>query len=74
MLIVADGKLVQRNVTLGLKSEEEGLVQITQGLADGEQVLAASSSLLKADMRVVLKPAVQAAKVAPAATDTPVKN
>ncbi len=57
VLIVKDGKLVQRNVTLGLKSEEEGLVQVTEGLVDGEQVLVASSSLLKADVRVVLKPA-----------------
>lgn len=56
VLIVKDGKLLQRLVTLGLKSEEAGLVQVTQGLADGEQVLAASSSLLKAEMRVVVKP------------------
>jgi len=58
VLIVKDGKLLSRAVTLGLKSDEEGLVQVTQGLSHGEQVLTASSSLLKADMRVVLKPAV----------------
>lgn len=60
VLVIRDGKLVQRPVTLGLKSEEAGLVQVTQGLADGEQVLAASSSLLKADLRVVVKPAAAA--------------
>lgn len=61
VLVVKEGKLLQRAVTLGLKSEEAGLVQVTQGLAEGEQVLAASSSLLKADMRVVVKPATPAA-------------
>lgn len=57
VLVVKDGKLLSRTVTLGLKSEEAGLVQVTQGLMDGEQVLAASSSLLKADMQVVVKTA-----------------
>ena len=57
VLIIKDGKLKQRNVTLGLRSDEEGLVQVTEGVSVGEQVLAANSSLLKADMQVVLKPA-----------------
>ena len=57
VLVIKDGKLTQRNVTLGLKSEEAGQVQISSGLALGEQVLAASSSLLKAGMSVLLQPA-----------------
>lgn len=57
VLLVKDGKLLQRPVTLGLKSEQTGLVQVPEGLAVGEQVLAASSSLLKAGMTVTLKPA-----------------
>lgn len=58
VLVVKDGKLVQRPVTLGLKSEQQGLVQVSEGLATGEQVLAASSALLQAGMQVILKPAV----------------
>lgn len=57
VLVVKDGKLVQRTVTLGVKSAQEGLVQVTSGLEVGERVLAASSSLLKADMAVTLKAA-----------------
>ncbi len=56
VLVLKDGKLLQRKVTLGLKSEEMGLVQVSQGLALGEQVLAASSGLLQAGMSVTLKP------------------
>lgn len=61
VLVVKDGKLLQRPVSLGLKSEERGLVQVTQGLSLGEQVLTASSSLLKDGMAVLLKPAAPAA-------------
>ena len=57
VLVVKDGVLVQRPVTLGLKSEQQGLVQVSQGLALGERVLTASSALLQAGMRVSLKPA-----------------
>jgi len=57
VLVIKDGALVQRAVTLGLRSEESGLVQVTQGLSESEQVLTASSSLLKAGVKVVLKPA-----------------
>ncbi|MES2885210.1 MAG: efflux RND transporter periplasmic adaptor subunit [Pseudomonadota bacterium] len=57
VLVIKDGKLKQRNVTLGLRSDEAGLVQVTEGLTVGEQVLAASSSLLKAEMQVVQKQA-----------------
>jgi len=60
VLVVKDGKLLQKPVTLGLKSEEVGLVQVSSGLALGEQVLVASSSLLKSGMSVVLKPAMAA--------------
>lgn len=52
VLVVADGKLVQRKVVLGLKSEQQGVVEVQQGLNLGEQVLATSSSLLTADMAV----------------------
>lgn len=57
VLVIKDGKLKQRNVTLGLRSDEEGLVQVTEGITVGEQVLAANSSLLKAEMQVVQKQA-----------------
>ena len=57
VLVVKDGVLVQRPVTLGLKSEQQGLVQVSQGLVLGERVLTASSALLQAGMRVSLKPA-----------------
>lgn len=69
VLVVKDGQLVQRPVTLGLKSEQQGLVQVSQGLAPGEQVLAASSALLQAGMRVSLK-----ADAAPTTTPVAVKN
>lgn len=55
VLVVKQGKLEQRSVSLGLKSEERGLVQVTEGLQLGEQVLTASSSLLKGGMAVVMK-------------------
>lgn len=55
VLVVQGGKLVQRAVTLGLKNEQQGLVQVSKGLALGEKVLAASSALLQAGMRVSLK-------------------
>lgn len=71
VLVIKDGKLAQRNVTLGLKSEEAGLVQVTEGLADGEQVLAASSSLLKAEMPVVVKSAATAAATPKPETRSP---
>lgn len=57
VLVVQDGKLVQRAVTLGLKNEQQGLVQVSKGLALGEKVLAASSALLQDGMRVSLQPA-----------------
>lgn len=69
VLVVQDGKLVQRPVTLGLKSEQQGLVQVSEGLVPGEQVLAASSVLLQAGMRVSLKP-----DAAAIATPVAVKN
>lgn len=71
VLVIKDGKLAQRPVTLGLKSEERGLVQITQGLALGERVLTASSSLLTDGMAVVLKAETQTAATPPAATANP---
>ena len=61
VLLVQDGKLVERKVSLGLKSAERGLVQVSAGLEVGELVLATSSSLLSAGMAVTLKPAAPAA-------------
>ena len=55
VLVVKDGLLVQRAVTVGLRSEEEGVAQIAEGLAVGEQVLTSSSSLLKAGQKVTVK-------------------
>ncbi len=57
VLVVKDGKLLQRSVVLGLKNEQTGLVQVHTGLAVGELVLATSSRLLQADMTVALKAA-----------------
>lgn len=40
-LVVAAGKIEQRSLTLGLRDEENGLVEVRSGLKEGEQVLLA---------------------------------
>lgn len=60
VLVVKDGKLTQRPVTLGLKSERAGLVEVSSGLALDELVLATSSSLFKPGMRITLQHAAAA--------------
>ena len=55
VLVVKDGKLAERQIKLGLKSEAEGLVEVREGLAVGEQVVTATGSTLKAGLAVLLK-------------------
>lgn len=55
VLVVKDGVLSERQLTLGLQSENEGLIEVRTGLAVGEQVVTASGGSLKAGAKVVLK-------------------
>lgn len=55
VLVVKDGKLAERQIKLGLKSEAEGLVEVREGLAVGEKVLTATGSTLKDGVKVLLK-------------------
>ncbi|MDO9452430.1 MAG: efflux RND transporter periplasmic adaptor subunit [Stagnimonas sp.] len=66
VMVIEAGKLVQRPVKLGLRSEDEALVEITEGLKPGEQVVIGKLDSLKAGQAVLLN---AAAVAAPA--DTP---
>ena len=55
VLVLADGKLQRRQVTLGLGSQEQGSVEVRDGLKPGEQVLLAKIDNFKDGMPAVLK-------------------
>lgn len=55
VLVFADGKINRRPVTLGLNSEDQGSVEVRDGLKAGEQVLVAKLDDFKEGMAAVLK-------------------
>ncbi|MBL6750838.1 MAG: efflux RND transporter periplasmic adaptor subunit [Nevskia sp.] len=55
---LADGKLVRRAVTLGLRSEDQGMVEVRDGLKAGDLVVVANLDTLKDGQAAVLKSAV----------------
>ncbi len=74
VMVIEAGKLVQRPVKLGLRSEDEAMVEVTEGLKPGEQVVIGKLDSLKAGQAVLLNAAAPAATVSPAQTpaaDTP---
>lgn len=72
VMVIEAGQLVQRPVKLGLRSEDEALVEITEGLKSGEQVVIGKLDSLKAGQAVLLNAAApslpKATVAAPAAT------
>jgi len=67
VLVFADGKISRRAVTPGLGSEDQGAVEVRDGLKPGEQVLLAKLDDFKEGMAAVLKsdaPAAAGAAVA----------
>ena len=57
VLRVADGRLEQRAVKIGLRNEDEGVVQIVEGLDAQSRVLRANSGTLPAGVAVKVAPA-----------------
>lgn len=55
VLVYADGKISRRAVTLGLGSEDQGSVEVRDGLKPGEQVLLAKLDDFKEGMAASLK-------------------
>jgi membrane fusion protein (multidrug efflux system) len=67
VVVFANGTLTRRNVTLGLRSEDAGSVEVTDGLKPGEQVLLAKLDNFKEGMAAVLKQPAAPASAAAAA-------
>lgn len=62
VFVIENGKLARRTIKLGLRSEEQNLVEITDGLADGERVVSARIETLKEGTSVtVTEPAASTA-------------
>jgi RND family efflux transporter MFP subunit len=55
VFVLAGGRIVQRSVTLGLRSEDQGMVEVREGLKPGEQVIVANLDALKDGQAAVLK-------------------
>jgi RND family efflux transporter MFP subunit len=51
---IVDGKVVARPVTLGMRNEDEGYVQVTEGLDKGDSVIIAKLDGVKAGAKVKL--------------------
>lgn len=66
VLVVQDGKLAEKTLKLGFRSESQGLIEVKEGLNLGDTVLAVASPLLKAGMAVQLKPAEALPQAVPA--------
>lgn len=65
---IKDGKLERKPVTLGLKSQEHGMVEVREGLAEGAQVVAVKAEGLKpGTIAVIKKPGANLPAQAPAA-------
>ena len=60
VMAVVDGKLERRAVTLGLSTEDNALIEVREGLKDGDTVVVGRLDVLKPGTAVVLKPAVPA--------------
>jgi membrane fusion protein (multidrug efflux system) len=60
------GKVVSRPVTLGLRNDDEGMAQVTSGLAEGASVIVAKLDGVKPGAKVRIG--------APAAATTPAKG
>ena len=61
VMAVVDGKLAQKSVKLGLSTEDNALVEVREGLAQGDVVVVGRLDALKPGTAVVLKPAAAAA-------------
>ncbi|NHZ96497.1 efflux RND transporter periplasmic adaptor subunit [Massilia sp. CCM 8734] len=70
--VVEAGKVVSRPVTLGLRNEDEGMVEVTEGIEPGARVITARLDAVKPGSQVKLsEPAATAANTAPAAPAAP---
>jgi RND family efflux transporter MFP subunit len=65
---IEGGKVVSRPVALGLRNEDEGMAQVTGGLADGASVIVAKLDGVKPGDKVRIGAAPAAAAPAPAPT------
>lgn len=65
---VEDAKITRRNVTLGLRSEEQNLVEVRSGVPAGAQVVAARIDTLKEGAPVIMGGTAPAATATAAAT------
>lgn len=61
VMAVVGGKLERRAVTLGLATEDNALVEVREGLKEGDTVVIGQLASLKPGAAVVLKPAAAAA-------------
>ncbi|MDR3418202.1 MAG: efflux RND transporter periplasmic adaptor subunit [Nevskia sp.] len=64
VIVLADGRLSQRAVSLGRRSEESGYVEVRDGLKPGERVLVARFDNFKDGMSAALGPAAAAPQAA----------
>lgn len=75
--VIEGGKVVSRPVKLGMRNEDEGLVEVNEGLAKGEQVITAKLDGVKPGQKVKMAtagPAFPAAASAPASSAAPAKK
>ncbi len=63
VLTIEDGRLVKRSVSLGLRAESQGYVEVIDGLSPGERVLSAKLDTLKPGSLVTLPAATPAEKL-----------
>jgi multidrug efflux pump subunit AcrA (membrane-fusion protein) len=65
---IVDGKVVAQPVTIGLRNEDEGYVQVTEGVARGAHIIIAKLEGVKPGAKVKLAtPAANTAQSKPAA-------
>jgi RND family efflux transporter MFP subunit len=65
VFVLVDGRLVRRAVSLGLRSEDQGMVEVRGGLKAGDTVIVANIDTLKDGQAAILKPAVPVPAAAP---------
>jgi RND family efflux transporter MFP subunit len=73
VFVFADGKIVRRAITIGLASEEQGLVEVRSGVKPGEQVIVAKIDSIKDGTAAVVKVPAPAGAKDPAAAAVPAK-
>lgn len=71
VMAVAAGKLERRAVTLGLGTEDQALVEVREGLKEGDTVVVGQLDGLKPGTAVTLKTVAPKAEPAPAAAAAP---